>query len=45
MGIMEFYTPYSPTSIGPPVETAVETKSNPNPLIGAVPFQELVAIL
>lgn len=34
-----------PTSIGPSVDAAVETKFNPNPLIGTVPFQELVAIL
>lgn len=42
---LEIFIPYHPTSIGPPTDTAVETKSNPNPLIGTVPFPEIVSIL
>ena len=30
-----------PISIGPPVDTAVETKLNPNPLIGSVPVPDV----
>ena len=36
---------FVPTSIGPAADTTVETKFNPNPLIGTMPSQEVVAIV
>ena len=42
---MEIFTPYSPTSIGAPVDTTVVTILAANPVNGDVPFHEEVAIL